>query len=482
MTTFQLAAIVLTLTAALAYLNTRLLKLPSSVGIMAAAMLGSLVLLVLSSFGIIELDNPRHWVEKLDFGNTLLHGMLGLLLFAGALHIDLNDLGGEKVAIGTLAVVTTVISTALVGGATLILLTAVGIEVRLPEALLFGALISPTDPIAVLGILKSAGAPRELEVRIAGESLFNDGVGVVIFSVLLSIAGGEGTTVGEVVTLFVREAIGGAGFGLAAGYLGFYLLRSIDDYTTEVLITLALVTGGYVAAETLHVSAPIAAVVAGLVVGNQGRRLAMSNNTRVHVDMFWKLIDEILNAVLFLMMGVMMMVVPMSAGLGIAAALGILIALGARAASVSVSLLALRPFGPHPPHSAKILTWGGLRGGISIAMALALPLGGARNAIIVMTYAVVAFSVLAQGLTFGALLRRLGVCSAASSAPGCLTRRRAGRRDDRGSRTSAQGSWSPSTGLRQRTNAPAKVRDARPRTRSIASSPSALRTAGRSSR
>lgn len=411
MTTFQLAALVLTLTAALAYVNTRFLKLPSSVGIMAAAMIGSLILLAMSSVGLIDLTVPRRWVAELDFGNTLLHGMLGLLLFAGALHIDLEDLGSEKVAIGTLAVGTTLVSTALVGGAIFALLSVIGIQVRLVEALLFGALISPTDPIAVLGILKSAGAPRELEVRIAGESLFNDGVGVVVFTVLLSIAGGSESSVSEVSLLFVREAIGGAAFGLAAGYIGFYLLLSINDYTAEILITLALVTGGYAAAEVLHVSAPIAAVVAGLVIGNQGRRLAMSNETRMHVDMFWKLIDEILNAVLFLMIGVMVIVVPMSAGVGGAAAIGVLIALGARATSVALSLLALRPFGAHPTHSVKILTWGALRGGISIAMALALPASGARNVIIVMTYAVVAFSMLVQGLTFGALLRRLGVGS-----------------------------------------------------------------------
>ncbi|MEO7731373.1 MAG: sodium:proton antiporter [Kofleriaceae bacterium] len=416
MTSFQLIAVVLTLTAALAYLNTRLLRLPSSIGIMAAAMIGSLILIALSSLGLINVGGVQRWIANLDFGNTLLHGMLGLLLFAGALHIDLDDLGSEKVAIGTLAIATTLLSTAIVGVVTFVLLRALGVPVRLIEALLFGALISPTDPIAVLGVLKAAGAPRELEVRIAGESLFNDGVGVVIFGVLLSIGAGHGASASDIALLFVREAMGGAAFGLAIGYVGFYLLRSIDEYTTEVLITLALVTGGYAAAEVLHLSAPIAAVVAGLVVGNQGRRLAMSTNTRTHVDMFWKLIDEVLNAVLFLMIGLMVMVVPSSPRIGAAAASGVVIALAARAVSVTVSLVALRPFG-HAPHSATLLTWGGLRGGISIAMALALPLGGARDIIVVMTYAVVAFAMLVQGLTFGPLLRRLHVCPPVPALP-----------------------------------------------------------------
>jgi monovalent cation:H+ antiporter, CPA1 family len=407
MTTFQLVAIVLTLTAALAYVNTRLLRLPSSVGIMAASLVGSMLILAVSSLGVVELEVARQWVIDLDFGNTLLHGMLGLLLFAGALHVDLEDLGTQRVAIGTLALGSTLISTVLVGGATYLLLGALGIPIRLVEALLFGALISPTDPIAVLGILKSSGAPKELEVRIAGESLFNDGVGVVIFSVLVSLAAGGGSSASAVGVLFVREAFGGAAFGLMVGYLGFRLLRSIDDYTAEVLITLALVTGGYAAAEALHVSAPIAAVVAGLVIGNQGRRLAMSTKTRMHVDMFWKLIDEILNAVLFLMIGVMVMVIPISAHVAGAAAAAVAVVLGARLVSVAVPLTLLRSFKAHQPHSVKILTWGALRGGISIAMALSLPTGGARDIIVMMTYAVVAFSILVQGLTFGSFLRRL---------------------------------------------------------------------------
>jgi CPA1 family monovalent cation:H+ antiporter len=231
MTTFQLVALVLTLTAALAYLNTRMLRLPSSVGIMAASLIGSMLLLGLAVVGLIDVAVPRQWVVELDLGNTLLHGMLGLLLFAGALHVDLEDLGAQRVAIGTLALGSTLISTALVGGASYLFLGALGAPIRLVDALLFGALISPTDPIAVLGVLKSAGVPKELEVRIAGESLFNDGVGVVVFSVLLSMSAGAGSTAGQIALVFVREAIGGAGFGLVAGYVGFRLLRSIDEYT-----------------------------------------------------------------------------------------------------------------------------------------------------------------------------------------------------------------------------------------------------------
>lgn len=412
MTNFQLVAIVLTLTCCIAYLNAKFLKLPSSVGLMATALLGSVVLLGLEATGWVEVSpRVREMVTQLDFGNTLLHGMLGLLLFAGALHVDLGDLGSQKIAVALLALGGTVASTLLVGVGTYVTLSLLGQEIRWIEAFLFGSLIAPTDPIAVLGMLKSAGAPKALEVRISGESLFNDGVGVVIFTVLLGVESGSGAGVSEALTLFVREALGGAAFGLVTGYLALRVLRSIDDYVVEVLITLSLVVGGYAAAEALHISAPIGAVVAGLAVGNHGHT-AMSDRTQLHVDMFWKLIDEILNAVLFLMIGLAIMLVPVSWAVAGAAALAIPIVLIARWLAVGGVMIGLPAIRRSIPHSVKILTWGGLRGGLSIAMALALPVMAGRDLVLVLTYTVVAFSILVQGLTFGPLLKRLNVGAA----------------------------------------------------------------------
>jgi CPA1 family monovalent cation:H+ antiporter len=407
MTTFQLAALVITLAAALAYVNARVLKLPSTVGLMAIALLGSIVLLGLDATHIVDLSTRvTALVSQLDFGNTLLHGMLGLLLFAGALHIDVAELGVEKFAVGLLALGGTAISAAIVGVASYGMLHVLGHDVRLIDALLFGALIAPTDPIAVLGMLKSAGAPRRLEARIAGESLFNDGVGVVIFTVLLELGEGQSTSLGGAVWLFVREAVGGAAFGLVCGYGMLRLLKTIDDYSVEVLLTLGLVVGGYAAAERLHVSAPIAAVVSGLVIGNQGRQLGMSDETRRHVDMFWNLIDEISNAVLFLLLGLQATQLTFGAASAVSTALVIPIALGARYLSVALTRALLRSESLASPLAVRILTWGGLRGGISVALALSLPSGGARDAILSFTYAVVAFSILVQGLSLGPLLRR----------------------------------------------------------------------------
>ncbi len=281
MTNFQVAAILLVLAATLAYVNAKLLRLPAAIGMMAIALVGSLAIVGLDAAGIHAVaERVEAMLHSIQLGDALLHGMLGLMLFAGALHVDLAELKEQKWPIATLALVGTLISTALLASAMYGCSQVLGLPLSFVECLLFGALISPTDPIAVLGILRSANAPRPLEVTITGESLFNDGVGVVVFLAVLGIATGGDVTAGSVGTLFLREAVGGAVYGLAVGYVGFRLLRSIDDYSVEILITLAMVFGGYAGAEVLHLSAPIAAVVSGLLIGNQGRRLAMSDTTR----------------------------------------------------------------------------------------------------------------------------------------------------------------------------------------------------------
>ncbi len=408
MTDFQVAAILLTLTAALAYVNARVLRLPSAIGLMTTALIASIAGLALDATGLTDIGaRVTSLLEEVDLAYALLHGMLGVLLFAGALHVNLGDLREQRAPIAALALVGTTLSTAIVGGVTYAVFAGLGVDLPLIHCLLFGALISPTDPIAVLGILKSAGAPRSVEVTITGESLFNDGVGVVIFLALLTVAAGgepDATALGR---LFAQEALGGAVFGVAIGYVGFLLLRSIDQYSVEILITLAMVFGGYAAAEALHVSAPIAAVTSGLLVGNHGRSLAMSERTRDHLDTFWELIDESLNAVLFLLIGLEVVHLEVTTELAIAAAVLIPAVLLARLASVGLPALALPRLRRDTPGAIAILTWGGLRGGISVALALSLPPGPAREAILVVTYAVVVFSILVQGLTLGRLVRRV---------------------------------------------------------------------------
>ena len=409
MTTVQIAALIVSLTAMLAYVNARFVKLPTQIGLLAISLAASAVVILLDSFGVIDAAALDKVVVAADFGPTLLHGMLGLLLFAGSLHINFGELREQKWPVAVLSLGATLLSTALVGGVTYALLQALGVSITLLDALLFGALISPTDPIAVLGVLKSSKVPRTIEVVISGESLFNDGVGVVVFTVLLAAATGGHVSGGHVAYLFVREALGGAVFGLVIGYVADRMLKSIDDYVVEVMITLALVLGGYALGEQLEVSAPIAAVVAGIVIGNRTVEHSMSEVTRQHVTMFWQLVDEMLNAVLFLMLGLEATRLHVSGALAIAAAVAVPLVLAARFVSVGAAAVVLRPFRERPPHAVKILTWGGLRGGLAVALALALPIGPHRDEILVITYAVVSFSILVQGLTLSALLRRLGL-------------------------------------------------------------------------
>jgi CPA1 family monovalent cation:H+ antiporter len=375
---------------------------------MLIALLFSLGLIFLGKF----IPETRQWatelLTKIDFDETLLHGMLSFLLFAGALHVNINDLTNQYRVITGLATFGVLTSTFIVGTLTwLIINPLMGIKLSMLYCYLFGALISPTDPIAVLGILKTSGIPSSLKTKIAGESLFNDGIGVVIFLILLSIAtGGHEIESGHIVLLFIQEALGGAFFGFGTGYLTYYMLKKIDNYQVEVLITLALVTGGYALAEALHFSAPIAIVVAGLLIGNHGRQFAMSDMTREHLDKFWELIDEVLNAVLFVLIGLEVMVISFSYSILVAGALAVLIVLAARFISVSVPILMLKKFRTFSPNVIKILTWGGLRGGISVALALSLPAGEQRQLILAITYCVVIFSILVQGLTIGKVVSR----------------------------------------------------------------------------
>jgi CPA1 family monovalent cation:H+ antiporter len=403
---FDIIAILISLSAVFSWLNYRVLKLPTAIGLMLSALLMSLVL-QLPLFGGLE-HQAEAMLASIDFDQTLLHGMLSFLLFAGALHVNLNDLAQQRWVIAILSTVGVVGATFLIGGGVYYLFTWLSIDVPFIYCLLFGSLISPTDPIAVLGILKNAGAPKTLETKITGESLFNDGVAVVVFLVLADIATGDAeVSAASVATLFSKEAIGGLVFGLLAGSLAFFMLKRVDNYQVEVLITLALVTGGYAAAEHLHLSAPIAIVVAGLLIGNHGRRAAMSEKTREHLDTFWELVDEILNAVLFVLIGLEVLVISLREDYLLAGALAIPLILLARLISVGLPIGLMRSFRSFTPGVVSILTWAGLRGGISVALALSLPNGEMRDLLLTVTYVVVVFSIVVQGLTLGPLVKRL---------------------------------------------------------------------------
>ncbi len=352
--------------------------------------------------GLFSTESVQHIFAQIDFNEAVLNGMLSFLLFAGALHVNINKLAELADTIAILATIGIVISAAIVAFVSYYIFAFLQIDVPFLYCLVFGVLISPTDPIAVMGILKKVGAPKAIEVKITGESLFNDGVAVVLFIVVLELATGQSeVSMSHISLLFLKEAIGGTIYGLIIGYIAYLFLKSIDDYQVEVLITLALVTGGYSLAQHLHISGPIAIVVAGLMIGNKGRRLAMSENTRKRLDDFWELIDEILNAVLFLLIGIELLIIQISQNYILAALLIIPTALIARFISVGLPVAILKYKNSYSPHTVKILTWGGLRGGISVALALSLPAGTWRDPLLTATYAVVIFSILVQGLTIG---------------------------------------------------------------------------------
>ncbi|MDW5378569.1 sodium:proton antiporter [Halomonas sp. HP20-15] len=405
----DLIAIIISLTAVLAWFNHRFLGLPLTIGVMAIALLLSGAMHGLTALGWTALEGRvETWLGQIDFNALLMDGLLSLILFAGALHIDLDRLRRYRWSIGFLATVGVVISTLVVGSASYALCTLFGFNVSWLYCLTFGALISPTDPIAVLGILRNAGAPKDLELRIVGESLFNDGIAVVVFTLLLGAATGEeALTVSHAGTLFLQEAGGGILLGLVVGGLAYALMRSIDAYRIEVLISLAVVLGGYALAQHLHVSGPLAMVAAGLLVGNKARESAMSETTRQYLDAFWELVDEILNTLLFVLIGLEVMLIPFETGY-FWVGLGVLIVLLAvRFVTIGLPVMLLRDMLGFRRGAARILTWGGLRGGISVALALSLPDGENRDVLLTVTYLIVLFSILVQGLSIGRVVKGL---------------------------------------------------------------------------
>ena len=411
MTTFALLSTLVTLAALFGLVSLRVLRLPTSIGttVLSLCAAGAILLGGHAAPGLRA--GAEHIVAGIDFNQVVLHGMLAFLLFAGALQLNLEELLREKVPVFALSIFATALSTVFVAGLFKLGLMAFGIPMTVMGALLFGALISPTDPIAVLEMLRRVWAPPALEAQLAGESLFNDGVGAVIFLALLEAsATGALPTVSRFLTLLLLKAVGGIAIGALLGYVTYRLLLLVNDYRIEVLLTLALAMGGYALTDALRMSAPLEAVAAGLFVSGRARALAMSEKTRAHVDTFWGLLDDIFNVVLFLLLGLELLVLPLDGRFLKAGLIAIPVVLLARLASVSLTVEALALVRERSRGTVLTLTWGGLRGGLAVALALSLPggHGSERSLLLVTTYVVVVFSIVVQGLTVSRLLQRLG--------------------------------------------------------------------------
>jgi CPA1 family monovalent cation:H+ antiporter len=418
---FQTASIIIAIAALLSWVNYKYVKLPSTIGVMLISLLASLVLIFFGEEETGFRGQMAHLLADINLHAVVFHGMLPFLLFAGALHVNVNDLKHEWVSVTLLALAGTAVSILSVAGGLFLIFGWLGLPVPWIGCLLFGALISPTDPIAVLGIMKSAGAPKSIETQIAGESLFNDGVGVVAFVVFAGVAGGEQLpSAWGAMALLIHEIGGAVIVGAIAGGTALVLLKRVERYQVEVLLTLAAATGSYALAEASHASAPIAVVVAGLAVGNHGRAFSMSAATAKRVDDFWELIDEFLNIGLFLLMGLEVIILPLHAVSFWAGGAAIVVSLLARLMIVAGIGAAGGALGMKVPKgTTAVLTWGGLRGGVSLALALALPAADHRDTLLAAAYLVVVFSVLVQGLTIGLLIHRLQLTgtTAASTRP-----------------------------------------------------------------